>query len=115
MNPPIIPVYTETGGWGGASLDVGMDDYRNPVKDLILGKDNVNKFLKVIGNTYADLMIIKGLNLRTSFGVDYRGSYYRAVDKKWSEADGSGRDEKFNYVRNDQTHFLEYQWTNQIN
>lgn len=58
-----------------------MDDYRNPVKDLILGKDNVNKFLKVIGNTYADLMIIKGLNLRTSFGVDYRGSYYRAVDK----------------------------------
>lgn len=79
--PPIIPVYTETGGWGGASLDVGMDDYRNPVKDLILGKDNVNKFLKVIGNTYADLMIIKGLNLRTSFGVDYRGSYYRAVDK----------------------------------
>lgn len=113
--PPIIPVYTETGGWGGASLDVGMDDYRNPVKDLILGKDNVNKFLKVIGNTYADLMIIKGLNLRTSFGVDYRGSYYRAVDKKWSEADGSGRDEKFNYVRNDQTHFLEYQWTNQIN
>lgn len=92
-----------------------MDDYRNPVKDLILGKDNVNKFLKVIGNTYADLMIIKGLNLRTSFGVDYRGSYYRAVDKKWSEADGSGRDEKFNYVRNDQTHFLEYQWTNQIN
>lgn len=66
-----------------------MDDYRNPVKDLILGKDNVNKFLKVIGNTYADLMIIKGLNLRTSFGVDYRGSYYRAVDKKWSEADGS--------------------------
>lgn len=113
--PPIIPVYTETGGWGGASLDVGMDDYRNPVKDLILGKDNVNKFLKVIGNTYADLMIIKGLNLRTSFGVDYRGSYYRAVDKKWGEADGSGRDEKFNYVRNDQTHFLEYQWTNQIN
>ena len=60
-----------------------------------MGKDNVNKFLEVIGNTYADLMIIKGLNLRTSFGVDYRGSYYRAVDKKWSEADGSGRDEKF--------------------
>lgn len=37
--PPIIPVYTETGGWGGASLDVGMDDYRNPVKDhLFWGK-----------------------------------------------------------------------------
>ena len=49
--PPIIPVYTETGGLGGAYLDVGMDDYRNPVKDLILGKDNVNKFLKVIGDT----------------------------------------------------------------
>ncbi|MCD8179316.1 MAG: TonB-dependent receptor [Tannerellaceae bacterium] len=115
IEPPIIPVYTENGGWGGSSLDVGLDDYRNPVKNLLLGKDNVNKFLKIIGNTYADLMIINGLNLRTSFGVDYRGGYYRAVDKKWDEADGSGRDEKFNYVRNEQDHFLEYQWTNQIN
>lgn len=115
MEPPIIPVYTDTGGWGGASLDVGMDDYRNPVKNLILGKDNVNKFLKLIGNTYADLMIIKGLHARTSFGVDYRGSYYRAIDPKWDEADGAGRSEKLNYVRNDQSHFLEYQWTNQLN
>jgi len=115
MEPPIVPVYTENGGWGGASLDVGMDDYRNPVMNLKLGKDNHNKFLKLIGNTYADVMIIKGLHARTSFGIDYRGSYYRAVDPKWDEADGAGRSEKFNYVRNDQSHYLEYQWTNQIN
>lgn len=115
IEPPIIPVYTDTGGWGGASLDAGMDDYRNPVKNLMLGKENVNKYLKLIGNTYADLMIVKGLHARTSFGIDYRGSYLRALDTKWSEADGSGRDEKMNYVRNDQNHFLEYQWTNQLN
>lgn len=115
INPPIIPVYTENNDWGGSSLDVGLDDYRNPVKNLKLGKDNVNKFLKLIGNMYADLTIIKGLSLRSSFGIDYRGSYLRAVDKKWSEADGSGRDEKFNYARSSQDHFLEYQWTNQVN
>ena len=113
--PPNIPVYTENGNWGGASLDVGMDDYRNPVRNLKLYKDNINKFLKMIGNVYADLRIINGLNLRTSFGVDYRGTYYRAIDPKWKEADGSGREEKFNYVKNEQNHFLEYQWTNQIN
>ncbi|MDR1920043.1 MAG: TonB-dependent receptor [Tannerellaceae bacterium] len=113
--PPNIPVYTENGDWGGASLDVGMDDYRNPVKNLLLYKDNINKFLKLIGNVYADLRLLDGLNLKTSFGVDYRGSYYRFVDPKWREADGSGRDEKFNYVRNEQYHFMEYQWTNQIN
>lgn len=115
MEPPIIPVYTDNGGWGGASLDVGMDDYRNPVKNLKLGKDNVNKFLKLIGNTYADLMIINGLHMRTSFGFDYRGGYYRAIDRKWNEADGGGRLEEYNYVRNNQDHFLEYQWTNQLN
>ncbi|MDR3250282.1 MAG: TonB-dependent receptor [Tannerella sp.] len=113
--PPNIPVYTENGDWGGASLDVGMDDYRNPMRNLLLYKDNINKFQKIIGNVYADLKIIDGLNLRTSFGVDYRGSYYRFIDPKWKEADGSGRDEKFNYVKNEQNHFLEYQWTNQIN
>ncbi|MDR1368839.1 MAG: TonB-dependent receptor [Dysgonamonadaceae bacterium] len=113
--PPNIPVYTENGDWGGASLDVGMDDYRNPVRNLLLYKDNINKFLKLIGNVYADLKIIEGLNLKTSFGVDYRGSYYRFIDPKWKEADGSGRDEKFNYVINEQSHFLEYQWTNQVN
>jgi TonB-linked SusC/RagA family outer membrane protein len=113
--PPNIPVYTENGDWGGASLDVGMDDYRNPVRNLLLYKDNINKFLKLIGNVYADLQIIDGLNLKTSFGIDYRGAYYRFIDPKWKEADGSGRDEKFNYVRNEQYHFLEYQWTNQMN
>jgi len=115
IEPSIIPVYTDTGGWGGSSAEFGMEDYRNPVKNLLLDKDNVNKGVKIIGNVYADLMIIKGLNLRTSFGVDYRGSYYRAVDKKWTEADGAGRSETMNYVRNDQNHYLEYQWTNQLN
>jgi TonB-linked SusC/RagA family outer membrane protein len=113
--PPNIPVYTENDDWGGASLDVGMDDYRNPVRNLLLYKDNINSFQKLIGNVYADLKIIDGLNLKTSFGVDYRGAYYRFIDPKWKEADGSGRDEKFNYVRNEQSHFLESQWTNQIN
>ncbi len=115
MEPPIIPVYTETGGWGGASLDVGMDDYRNPVKNLKLGKENVNKFLKLIGNAYADLMITKELRARTSFGIDCRGGYYRFIDPIWEEADGAGRIEEYNYVRNNQDHFLEYQWTNQLN
>ncbi len=115
IEPPIVPVYTENGNWGGASLDVGMDDYRNPVKNLELGKDNHNKAAKIIGNVYADLMIIKGLNFRTSFGVNYQGGFYRFIDRKWSEADGAGRDEKYNYVRNQQDHFMEYQWTNQLN
>ena len=92
-----------------------MDDYRNPVKDLILGKDNVNKFLKVIGNTYADLMIIKGLNLRTSFGVDYRGSYYRAVDKNGVKQTVRAVMKSSTMSATIRLHFLEYQWTNQIN
>src|SRR5690606_16194394 len=31
VEPPIIPVHTTGGGWGGSAVGLGMDDYWNPV------------------------------------------------------------------------------------
>lgn len=72
---PLIPVRTVDGlGWGGPVG--GMNDRQNPVRLLEYNKDNGYKYLRLFGNAYADLQIIKGLNVKTNFGIDY-GSFYK--------------------------------------
>lgn len=70
---PIIPVHTVDGkGWGGPVG--GMNDRQNPVRLLEDNQQNKYRYIRIFGNAFADLTIIKGLNLRTSVGLDY-GNY----------------------------------------
>lgn len=113
ITPPNIPVYAEDGNWGGAPMGLGMDDFWNPVRILKMNKSNYNKFMKLLGNAYADLQVIPGLNLRTQLGVDYSNAYFRHIDYTWREAGGKFDD--INGVENDQNHTLSYTWTNTAN
>lgn len=73
---PLIPVHTADGkGWGGPTT--GMNDRHNPARLLYDNKDNKYAFLRLFGNAYINLQPIKGLNLRTSFGIDYSNFYKR--------------------------------------
>jgi TonB-linked SusC/RagA family outer membrane protein len=70
---PIIPVHTVDGiGWGGPWG--GMNDRQNPLRLLEDNKQNHYNFIRLFGNAYADLEMIKGLHLRSSIGLDY-GDY----------------------------------------
>ena len=89
---PIIPVRTVDGqGWGGPVG--GMNDRQNPARLLEYNKDNGYKYLRLFGNAYADLEIIKNLHIRTSFGIDY--GYYNKRSLQRSYVSG--------YLKNDQT------------
>ena len=67
---PVIPVRTVDGiGWGGPWG--GMNDRQNPVRLLEDNKQNHYDFIRLLGNAYADLELIKGLHLRSSLGLDY--------------------------------------------
>jgi TonB-linked SusC/RagA family outer membrane protein len=89
---PIIPVRTVDGqGWGGPVG--GMNDRQNPARLLEYNKDNGYKYLRLFGNAYADLEIIKNLHVRSSFGIDY--GYYNKRSLQRSYVSG--------YLRNDQT------------
>jgi len=110
INPPAVPVYDIDGNWAGAA---GFDDFSNPVRLLTMNKDNVNNFVKTIGNVYLDLRIWKGISARTQFGVDYGSAYNRAVDGIWSETGGRNSDGE-NYVGSYQSHSLNYVWTNTL-
>lgn len=110
INPPAVPVYDIYGGWAGAA---GFDDFTNPVRVLTDNKDNVNNYVKMIGNVFVDLNIWKGISARSQFGIDYGNAYRRTVEKKWSETGGRNSDDE-NYVGNTQSHPLSYVWTNTI-
>ncbi len=110
INPPAVPVHDIYGGWAGAA---GFDDFTNPVRVLTDNKDNVNNYVKMIGNVFVDLNIWKGISARSQFGIDYGNAYRRIVEKKWSETGGRNSDDE-NYVGNIQSHPLSYVWTNTL-
>lgn len=110
INPPAVPVHDINGGWAGAA---GFDDFTNPIRVLTDGKDNINHYVKIIGNIFADLRIWNGISARTQFGIDYGNAYNRTLDKLWSETGGRNSNGE-NYVGNGQSHPLSYVWTNTL-
>ncbi|HLA52231.1 MAG TPA: SusC/RagA family TonB-linked outer membrane protein, partial [Flavitalea sp.] len=81
VQQPIVPVHTESGGWGGPAS--GMTDRHNPVRLIEDNKQNKSHFFRVFGNAFADLEIIKNLHLRSTFGVDYDGTFQRTLRKSY--------------------------------
>ncbi len=107
---PLIPVHTVDGiGWGGPVG--GMNDRQNPVRLLEYNKDNGYKYLRLFGNAYADLQIIKGLNVKTNFGIDY-GSYYKKSLQR-SYVSGYLKNDQ-NAVSIDQSISDKFTWSNTV-
>jgi len=89
---PIIPVHTVDGkGWGGPVG--GMNDRQNPVRLLEYNKDNKYNYLRLFGNAYADLEVIKNLHIKTSFGMDYGSYNKRSLQRSYQSG----------YLKNDET------------
>ena len=67
---PIVPVHTVDGiGWGGPVG--GMNDRQNPVRLLEDNKQNLDYNLRLFGNLYANLTLLKGLVFNSNLGIDY--------------------------------------------
>lgn len=112
--PPIVPVYTTDGGWGGSATGLGMDDYNNPVRASTVNKDNFDHNNKIVGNIFANIKLIgDSFSFRTSYGIDYTAGYSRKIDFTWEE--GGGRQDVNNGVRSYRSNFLTSTWTNTFN
>lgn len=102
---PIIPVFDIRGNYAGTS-GPDLDNSRNPVAELFRNSENVNKNVRLFGNAYAEVDILKDLTARTQFGIDYNlfnVRNFRAVDLESSENAGANT---FS-----QTNNYEYTWT----
>lgn len=88
VEPPIIPVRTTDGGWGGSAIGLGMDDYWNPVRELTLNKDNGNKYNKIYGDVHANVFFLKNFTLHSQLGLIYTDGYHRNIQFTYEEGGG---------------------------
>lgn len=102
---PIIPVRDIKGNFAGTS-GPDLDNSRNPIAELWRNKDNVGRNVRLFGNAFAEVDILKNLTARTQFGLDYNLfnlRNYRAVDLESSENAGANQ--------LDQTNNYDWTWT----
>ncbi|MFC3336866.1 hypothetical protein [Flavobacterium palustre] len=60
-----------------------MNDRQNPVRLLEYNKDNKYDYLRLFGNMYADLELVKNLHIKTSFGIDYGFFKKRSLQRSY--------------------------------
>ena len=65
----------ENGDWGGTGIAPRLGSGFNYVANRTRDKDDRWQDVRLLGNMYADVKILEGLNFRTSFGGSMSGSY----------------------------------------
>ncbi len=66
---PTLPVYEEDGVTFSGPVG-GMSDRQNPMRELYHNRDNRLKMWRIFGNAFINIEPIKGLLLRSNFGLD---------------------------------------------
>lgn len=77
--PSSIPVY-EIDGTTYAGPVGSMPDRQNPLRELAFNRDNALKIWRLFGNAYVELNPIKGLKLRSNFGLDYDAAFIHSYN-----------------------------------
>lgn len=109
VQQPVVPVHSVDGGWGGPAP--GMTDRQNPVRLIEDNKQNKSQFVRLFGNAYADLEIIPGLHFKSSFGIDYNGTFQRVLRKSYTSGFLS---DKTNQVNTSQDYNGNWVWQNTL-
>lgn len=77
--PSIVPVY-EIDGTTFAGPVGSMADRQNPLRELDFNRDNSLNVWRLFGNAYIDVKPIKGLVLRSNFGLDYDAAFIHSYN-----------------------------------
>ena len=79
---PTLPVYEEDGVTFSGPVG-GMSDRQNPLRELYHNRDNCLKMWRIFGNAYVNIQPVKGLTLRSNFGLDYWSEFIHSVTYTW--------------------------------
>lgn len=107
---PTLPVY-EIDGVTFSGPVGGMSDRQNPMRELYHNKDNRLKKWRIFANAYVDITPIKGLLIRSNFGIDYTNSNIRSLQHTW---DSDVVKNSTNASTLSQTHSTKWTWSNTI-
>jgi len=108
---PVIPVY-DIDGYFASGKAVTLGNVTNPVRQATLAKDNVNSSYVMVGNVYAALDIMEGLQLRSSFGINALSSLFKGFN--FPTPENSEPTMVWSMNENYNTS-LEWTWTNTLN
>ena len=108
---PTVPVYEEDGVTFAGPVG-GMSDRQNPLRELYDNRDNHLDYWRMFGNGYAELKPVKGLVLRTNFGIDYYSSFINAMTKTFHSDIVNNDIAKTTLEHNNETNWT---WSNTAN
>lgn len=77
----IVPLKDNLGNWAGPFASLG--DYRNPLGDLSRFKDNISQGVRLFGNVFADVELLKGLTYRFFYAIDNTNSGLRFFENRY--------------------------------
>jgi TonB-dependent starch-binding outer membrane protein SusC len=91
--PSVIPVYGTDGKYAGTSVG-GFNNPQNPVAALTRARNNSDNRLRLFGNAYAEVDLMKGLTAKTSIGIDYvagNATKFTGINYEDAEVVGSNK------------------------
>ena len=83
-------------------------DFANPVQQIYNESDNSNESWRIFGNAYLEVKPVKGLTLKTNFGLEHSQFFNRALNRKYLPSDVNSMSRA--YGQGDT-----YTWTNTAN
>ncbi len=102
---PSLPVYDIYGEFAGPVG--GYPDRENPVARLERNKDNRYTYWRLFGDAYININPYKGLNIRSTFGIDYAQKQQRIFTYPITEGNVAN---STNAVETKQEHWLKWMW-----
>jgi TonB-linked SusC/RagA family outer membrane protein len=109
---PIIPVYDISGEHFAGSKAPQMGNAENPVAVMYRQRNNNGKYVRILGNAFAEITFMEGLTARTLFGYNwgqwnYKG--YSIPNPEFSEP------QLVNGLNADSNYSLQWNWSNTLN
>lgn len=102
---PSLPIYDINGKYAGPVG--GYPDRENPLARLERNSDNRYTYWRMFGDAYINLNPMKGLNLRSTFGLDYSQKQQRVFTYPITEGNVAN---STNAVEAKQEHWTKWMW-----
>lgn len=109
--PPIVPVYEKDGKTFAGPVG-SMSDRENPAREQYDNRDNHLDYWRIFGNAYVELKPIKGLTLKSNFGIDYKTSFINALTHTYQSDVVRNNIAKTTLSNNNETNWV---WSNTAN
>ena len=108
---PVVPVYEEDGKTFAGPVG-GMSDRQNPLREAYYNRDNHLDYWRLFGNGYVELKPVKGLVIRSNFGIDHYSSFINAMTKTYHSDIVNNDIAKTTLSHNNETNWT---WSNTAN